>query len=117
MRSMRQFNSIQQTQQGNPTDRPTGGRRSGGKDTFDDRILMAQHSWRHDQKEAAGVLGGAFEPEEKVRAAVHLMMGREAGCQWTPTGKLRAVCAVCKRSYATKLDGTVRKHTCCPMVE
>ena len=73
---------------------------------------MAQHSWRHDQKEAAGVLRGAFEPEEKVCAAVHLMMGREAGCQWTPTGKLRAVCAVCKQSYATKLDGTVRKYDC-----
>ena len=80
---------------------------------LEDRILMAEYSWRHDQKEAAGVLRGAFEPEEKVRAAVHLMMGRETGCQWTPTGKLRAVCAVCKRSYATKLDGTVRKHHGC----
>ena len=25
-----------------------------------------------------------------------------------------AVCAVCKQSYATKQDGTLRKHTCCP---
>ena len=62
---------------------------------LDGRILMAQHSWRHDQKEAAGVLRGAFEPEEKVRAAVHLMMGREAGCQWTPTGTEKAASHLC----------------------
>jgi len=35
---------------------------------LEDKILMAEYSWRHDQKEAAGVLRGAFEPEEKVRA-------------------------------------------------
>jgi hypothetical protein len=56
-------------------------------------------SWRHAQREAAGVLRGPFEPEEKVRAAVYLMMGREAGCQWTPTGKLRAqLCVLCVSS-------------------
>ena len=81
-------------------------------EALDDRMRMAQHSWLPDQREAAAVMHGTCEPEEKVRAAVHLMMGRQAGCQWTPTGKLRAVCAVCKRSYATKLDGTVWKHGC-----
>ena len=79
---------------------------------LEDRILVAQHSTRQDQKDAAAVLRSACERDEKVSAAVHLMMGRELGCKWTCTGKERAVCGVCKRSYATNLDGTVRKHNC-----
>ena len=81
-------------------------------EALDNRIRMAEHSWRQDQREAAAVMQGVAEPEEKVRAAVHLMMGREAGCQWTPTGKLRAICVTCKRAYAVTLDGRVRKHGC-----
>ena len=81
-------------------------------EALDDRIRMAQRSWRHDQREAAAVMQGAADPEEKVRAAVHLMMGRGAHRQWTQTGKLRAVCDTCKRAYAVTLDGRVRKHGC-----
>ena len=82
-----------------------------------DRIRMAQHSWRHDQRDAAAVLHGSCEPEEKVRAAVHLMIGRGTDRQWTPTGKQRAVCGICKRAYAVTLDGRVRTHKGCSMIE
>ena len=84
-----------------------------GVEALEARILTAQHSRRQDLREAAAVLRGPFEREVKVHAAVHVMMGRHAECKWTLTGKLRAVCSVCKQSYATKLDGTVRKHQCC----
>ena len=86
-------------------------------EALEDRVLMAQYSRRQDQRDAAAVLRGdgerACEREEKVRAAVHLMVGREADRKWTPTGKLRRVCDQCKRSYAVTSLGTVRKHSGC----
>ena len=84
-------------------------------DMLDDRILAAQYSWRQDQRDAAAVLKGCVDAErdEKIRAAVHLMVGRQKDQQWTPTGKLRVTCDVCRRAYAATLDGTVRKHKGC----
>ena len=85
-------------------------------EALEDRVLMAQCSRRQDQREAAAVLRGdgerACEREEKVRAAVHLMMGREADRKWTPTGKLRRVCDGCGRVYAVTAHGHVRQHKC-----
>ena len=85
-------------------------------EALEDRILMAQYSRRQDQREAAAVLRGdgerACEREEKVRAAVHLMVGREADRKWTPTGKLRRVCDGCGFPYAVTANGRVRQHRC-----
>ena len=81
---------------------------------LDQRILTAQHARRRDQREAARILRqGDCELDEQVRAAVHLMMGRELNCKWTPTGKLRAACDVCMRSYAVTSDGKIRRHNGC----
>ena len=91
--------------------------RSFDLEALEDRILMAQYSRRQDQREAAAVLRDdgerACEREEKVRAAVHLMVGREADRKWTPTGKLRRVCDGCGLPYAVAANGRVRQqHRC-----
>ena len=86
-------------------------------EALEDRMLRAQYSRRQDQREAAAVLRDdgerACEREEKVRAAVHLMVGREADRKWTPTGKLRRVCDGCGFPYAVAANGRVRQqHRC-----
>ena len=82
---------------------------------LEDNILMAQHSRRPDEREAAAALRSAdTDFEQRISAAVHLMVGRNECHAWTPTAKKRVVCEQCNRAYALTIGGSVRKHKCVP---
>ena len=78
-------------------------------DELDDTILMAQRSQQPDRRAAADMLHARDgSVEERLAAAVHLMMG----VRWTSGGRERVPCARCGRKFAVRADGLVRQHSC-----
>ena len=83
--------------------------RSFDMDELETEIIHAQYSLLQDRRAAAAMLrecDGAVE--ERIGAAVHLMVGR----RWTAAGKELVRCSACGRRFAVRADGLLRRHSC-----
>ena len=79
-------------------------------------LLLEERSRLKDRRDAAAKLrDGAGAIEERIEAAVHLMVGPTAYHKWTLCGKERIACELCGRRFAPCANGRVRQHRCVPV--